>query len=671
PVNVRTGSRAGLARRRNTHRPLYARVLNLRHLRPGGLLCFLYFEGSLAVGILLALVEVIPWWGILVLPAIVAAMVKINDLIAGPLAGTAPATGRGRQAPASRQMTAVGRAVVAGSPPAPLTPAAPGAPVAAAVSAVSAVSAEEAAGPGTPAGLAQARAATTAARYDSPPSGQRYGNSTASSATRFGGPHGHETADTGRWRTSRENWPIGDTWAGARGAARDDAPGTGPADDRGADRHGWMERDTWPAGHHRTDAPDSELRGSEARGSGGDAHALDAALRPAEAHRVEELRQPGAPRGEAPPWPQFAEPADASGGAHRWQHPTTDHDPTDAWHVPGAAGVDREATGEWQTAMPDPSGDRYAPDAWPPAEPPAADAWPAAQPPAGDVWPAAQPPAADAWPAAQPPAGEAGHGAQPAAAQPPDAWHGAQPAATEPPAADAWPAAQPSAAEPPAAGAWPAAQPAAAQPPPAADAGHAAETAASPGHAWPPPAEPTYSAPDHAVPPSHAVPSYPALSHAVPSEPRADEDEWTADAVPPAPVGYTTAEPAPEPAAPAPEPGPEENLRQFAASVRAAVEGHTASPIVARRLPGIDAHGRRPGAATSAGDAHGRRPGAATSAGDAHGRRPGATGAAGDAHRRRPGAVANASEPTGRRTAATGRHGQPGKNGSTHRYPKG
>lgn len=62
--------------------PLYARVLRLRHLRPNGLTCLLFFEGSLVVGGLLALAELIPWWGMFVLAVAVAVMVKINDVVA-------------------------------------------------------------------------------------------------------------------------------------------------------------------------------------------------------------------------------------------------------------------------------------------------------------------------------------------------------------------------------------------------------------------------------------------------------------------------------------------------------------------------------------------------------------------------------------------------------------
>lgn len=75
-------------------RPMYARVLRLRQLHPSGVLCFLLFEGMIALAVLLALAELVSWWGVLVLPVAVAAMVKLNDVIAGALAagqrGAAP-----------------------------------------------------------------------------------------------------------------------------------------------------------------------------------------------------------------------------------------------------------------------------------------------------------------------------------------------------------------------------------------------------------------------------------------------------------------------------------------------------------------------------------------------------------------------------------------------------
>lgn len=70
--------------------PLYARVLRLRHVHPSGLLCFLYLEGMIALGVLLALAELMSWWVVPVLPLVVAAAVKLNDLVAGILAGGQP-----------------------------------------------------------------------------------------------------------------------------------------------------------------------------------------------------------------------------------------------------------------------------------------------------------------------------------------------------------------------------------------------------------------------------------------------------------------------------------------------------------------------------------------------------------------------------------------------------
>ncbi|WP_240670473.1 hypothetical protein [Actinoplanes solisilvae] len=73
------------------HRPLYARALRLRFLTPSGFLCFVFLEGAVALGILLALAELVSWWGVLVLPATVAIMVKLNDAIAGSLTPPVPA----------------------------------------------------------------------------------------------------------------------------------------------------------------------------------------------------------------------------------------------------------------------------------------------------------------------------------------------------------------------------------------------------------------------------------------------------------------------------------------------------------------------------------------------------------------------------------------------------
>lgn len=94
-------------------RPLYARALGLRHLEPGGLLCFLFFEGTVVLGFLLALAELVSWWGVLMLPASVALMVKINDAVAVAVARSAARVPELEQQRFRRELQpAVGRAVV-------------------------------------------------------------------------------------------------------------------------------------------------------------------------------------------------------------------------------------------------------------------------------------------------------------------------------------------------------------------------------------------------------------------------------------------------------------------------------------------------------------------------------------------------------------------------------
>lgn len=75
--------RGGVARRPAGDPPLYARALRLRRIHPGGLLCFLYFEGAIALAVLLTLAELVPWPAIPLLPVTVAAIIKINDMTTG------------------------------------------------------------------------------------------------------------------------------------------------------------------------------------------------------------------------------------------------------------------------------------------------------------------------------------------------------------------------------------------------------------------------------------------------------------------------------------------------------------------------------------------------------------------------------------------------------------
>jgi hypothetical protein len=93
--------RAGLSRDEARRQPMYARMLGLQYLAPGGFLCFVFLEGTVALGILLALAELVSWWGVLVLPTMVAAMVKLNDVVAGALIRPATAV-RTRPAAAGR-----------------------------------------------------------------------------------------------------------------------------------------------------------------------------------------------------------------------------------------------------------------------------------------------------------------------------------------------------------------------------------------------------------------------------------------------------------------------------------------------------------------------------------------------------------------------------------------
>src|SRR5206468_5281774 len=78
---LRRGRGATVGRTAMT-RPLYARLLRLKHITPGGLLCFVFLEGAVALGVLLALAELVTWWGVLLLPLTVALMVKLNDVFA-------------------------------------------------------------------------------------------------------------------------------------------------------------------------------------------------------------------------------------------------------------------------------------------------------------------------------------------------------------------------------------------------------------------------------------------------------------------------------------------------------------------------------------------------------------------------------------------------------------
>jgi len=64
--------------------PMYARLLRLRRIRITGLVSFLLMECTVAVAVLLALAELVSWWAVPLLPVLVAAVVKINDMVGAP-----------------------------------------------------------------------------------------------------------------------------------------------------------------------------------------------------------------------------------------------------------------------------------------------------------------------------------------------------------------------------------------------------------------------------------------------------------------------------------------------------------------------------------------------------------------------------------------------------------
>ena len=66
-------------------RPLYPRLLRLRHVHPSAWQRALLGEGALALAVLLVLADLATAWTLLVLPVAVAVVVKAHDLLAGLL----------------------------------------------------------------------------------------------------------------------------------------------------------------------------------------------------------------------------------------------------------------------------------------------------------------------------------------------------------------------------------------------------------------------------------------------------------------------------------------------------------------------------------------------------------------------------------------------------------
>jgi hypothetical protein len=86
------------------------RMLRLTYVQPSALQCALFFEGSIALAVLLSLAELVSWWAVLLLPVSVAALVKINDIVKGAYARTDDT----RRIPLRRKPSARGVAPVAG-----------------------------------------------------------------------------------------------------------------------------------------------------------------------------------------------------------------------------------------------------------------------------------------------------------------------------------------------------------------------------------------------------------------------------------------------------------------------------------------------------------------------------------------------------------------------------
>jgi len=72
-------------------RPLYWRILRLRHVHPNSWQRALFFEGSLAIAAVLVLADLASAWLLVVLPAVVAVVVKGHDVLVGWLRAEHPA----------------------------------------------------------------------------------------------------------------------------------------------------------------------------------------------------------------------------------------------------------------------------------------------------------------------------------------------------------------------------------------------------------------------------------------------------------------------------------------------------------------------------------------------------------------------------------------------------
>ena len=69
-----------------TRKPLYPRLLRLRHIHPNAWQRAVLGEGALGIAVLLVLADLATAWTLLVLPIAVGVVVKAHDLLAGLLA---------------------------------------------------------------------------------------------------------------------------------------------------------------------------------------------------------------------------------------------------------------------------------------------------------------------------------------------------------------------------------------------------------------------------------------------------------------------------------------------------------------------------------------------------------------------------------------------------------
>jgi hypothetical protein len=67
--------------RPRSNRPLYHRLLRLERHRPGPVVTFLCFEGSIGAAMVLAFAEVLPWLSVVAVPLAIAGVVKLHDLV--------------------------------------------------------------------------------------------------------------------------------------------------------------------------------------------------------------------------------------------------------------------------------------------------------------------------------------------------------------------------------------------------------------------------------------------------------------------------------------------------------------------------------------------------------------------------------------------------------------